>query len=129
MDKENIRLLNLFCVSVKKDLELWSDDYFDNCYKSPFYGDFRFELYYDKNEIKLFNKDDNNREIIFKYRLFSYIKYWDVCKTFTGVTYYFRNIESIKKKKQKKVFISNGLSKLEKEFPQEIRKEKLKKLS
>lgn len=131
VDNKKEEALMLLFMSINKDMNKWKIKY-QTQYESPVYSGFKFEI--KTKECKIFfckvSTYGNEKELeICNYSKNLSIKNRKIRKSVKMLERYFIELSENIQLKEEAIFIGCGIEGIKKEFPQEIRKEKLKKLS
>ena len=123
--------LKLLSISINNELTKWYQKY-DYEYKSPIYNNFSFLVNTSDKKIRICKEGklgvDKDLLLINYKNIISY-KNYKIKILVKKLIKYFKDIKKNKKNKEDIAFINSGLNDIKKNFPQEIRREKLKKIS
>jgi hypothetical protein len=121
------RIRDMFFVSIKNDLNLWSAGNIN--YYGPLYNETKFVI--DINSTYCFlllRNAQNDQKIISRYKWYFIpidFKVWIYVKKLKK---HFKEIKEIKIHEEEIIFLKTGLENIEKNFIKEVRKNKLKQI-
>lgn len=127
------RIIDMFYVSVEKDINKWEKSTFNHEYHSPEYKGTEIVIDYEKFFKKLKIRKQGDKLTIKRFSIFNSIKIWwyyrKVRKHFIDIEKNEEKMKNDKKYNKDVIFLKTNLENIENNFHQEIRKEKLKKLN